>query len=122
MKVMRVAVAPADRQELLAFAHGAAGVLYALAESYRRSLDVMHVDYVTGNPEYSGRAFVKMDETVIIEIVHRDQVAGRPGIQLQQHRRIGEVHLRRHVHAGDRWGCSAGGALEVLGAGRREQI
>jgi hypothetical protein len=46
--------------------------VHELAASFRRDLDVIEVDYTPGNSTYLGRAFVMMDETVVIEVVHRD--------------------------------------------------
>ena len=46
--------------------------VYALAENFRRSLDVIAIDHVPGNDLYNVRAFLKMDETVVIEVVSRD--------------------------------------------------
>lgn len=45
--------------------------LYALAETYMRSLDVLHVEFETGNPEYGGCAFLKVDEMLVIEILRQ---------------------------------------------------
>lgn len=45
--------------------------VYDLAASYRRNLDVIAVEHAPGNDTYSVQAFVKMDETVVIEVVTR---------------------------------------------------
>lgn len=46
--------------------------VYQLAARFRSDLDVLMVDHTPGNSHYNVRAFIKMDETVTIEIVTQD--------------------------------------------------